>query len=180
MDALKADEEARTAFLMACLAKLGLEVSEGTSLVPSLSKIHLSSLHHSETSEILCSLDDIITKDDGEEYIKGDNDLFHLEKPGSRWSLASLSEALVGEFGASKKKPARSSPDPTTDYSHIPKRIVSHEDAWPEPKETPYFNHAVYYSSLQKFRERDREAETWGDVLMYGEVVTSTNTLLEK
>jgi biotin--protein ligase len=180
MDALKADEDARASFMIACLSKLGLEVSEAKYYVPSLSKLHLSSLHHTEASEILCSFDDIITKEDGEEYIKGDNDLFHLEKPDSRWSLTSLSEALSSELGPSKKKPARSSPDPTADYSHVPKRIVSHEEAWPEPKETPYFNHAVYYSSLQEFREKDREAETWGDVLMYGEVVTSTNTILEK
>jgi biotin--protein ligase len=148
--------------------------------VPSLSKIHLSSLHHTEASEILCSFDEIITKDNGEDYIRGDNDLFHLEKPDSRWSLAALSEALSSDFEASKKKTARGSPDPTADYSHIPKRIVSHEEAWPEPKETPYFNHSVYYSSLREFRAKEPEAETWGDVLMYGEVVTSTNTLLEK
>jgi len=178
IDALKEDEDARVSFLKACLTKLGLEVSQGTSNVPGLSKIHLSSLHHTEASEILCSLDEIITKDDGEEYIKGDTDLFHLEKPDSRWSLTALSEALSAEV--SKKKPGRGSPDPTADYSHVPKRIVSHEDAWPEPKETPYFNHAVYYSSLREFRAKDSEAETWGDVLMYGEVLTSTNTLLEK
>lgn len=180
IETLKADEEKRTFFLKACLTKLGLEVSEGTSAVPSLSKIHLSSLNHIEASEILCSFDDIITKEDTEEYIKGGNDLFHLEKPDSRWSMASLSDALASEFDASKKKTGRTSPDPTADYSHVPKRVVSHEDAWPDPKETPYFNHAAYYSSLREFRAKDPEAERWGDVLMYGEVVTSTNTLLEK
>jgi biotin--protein ligase len=167
--------------LKACLKKLGLEVSCGTSHVPSLSKIHLSSLHHTEASEILCSFDEIITKDNGEEYIKGDNDLFHLEKPDSRWSMAALSEALSSDLEAlKKKKTGRGSPDPTADYSHVPKRVVTHEEAWPEPKETPYFNHSVYYSSLREFRAQEPEAETWGDVLMYGEVVTSTNTLLEK
>lgn len=128
----------------------------------------------------MCSFSDIITKADGEEYIKGENDIFHLEKPDSRWSLASLSRALSTEFEASKKNTGRVSPDPTADYSLIPKRIVSHDSSWPEPKETPYFNHAVYYSSLGEFRAKEPEAEGWGDVLMYGEVVTSTNTLLEK
>ncbi|KAL2128801.1 hypothetical protein VTI74DRAFT_8621 [Chaetomium olivicolor] len=179
--ALKGDEEARTSFLKACLTKLGLEVSPGTANVPSLSKIHLSALQPAEVGELLCSFDDIITKDGGEEYIKGDNDLFHLEKPDSRWSLTSLSEALSAEFEACKRKPGRSSPDPTTtDYNATPKRIVSHDAAWPEPKETPYFNHSVFYSSLREFRAIDTEAETWGNVLMYGEVVTSTNTLLEQ
>ncbi|KAK4248049.1 biotin-protein ligase [Corynascus novoguineensis] len=166
IEALKDDEDARTSFLKACLTKLGLEVSQGASLVPSLSKIHLSALDHSEVGEILCSFDDVITREGGEEYIKGGNDLFHLEKPDSRWSLASLSEALLSDFTKSKTKTGRTSPDPTTDYSHVPKRIVSHEDAWPEPKETPYFNHSVFYSSLRQFQEWEAEAETWGNILM--------------
>ncbi|KAK4039069.1 biotin-protein ligase [Parachaetomium inaequale] len=166
IEALKADEEARTIFLRACLTKLGLEVSQGTSPVPSLSKIHLSALKHTDVGETLSSFDEIITREDDEEYIKGGNDLFHLEKPDSRWSLASLSEALLSEVDGSKKKTGRASPDPTADYSHVPKRIVSHVDGWPEPKETPYFNHSVYYSSLREFRAKESEAETWGDVLI--------------
>lgn len=181
IDQLSADEASRTSFLKACLTKLGLEVSQGTSAVPSLSKIHISSLHPSGVGEILCSLDDVTTRADGEEYVKGGNDLFHLEKPDSRWSLSALSEALASELQKPAKNPGRGSPDPTaTDYNVIPKRIVSHEDGWPDVKETPYFNHADYYSSLREFREKEPESETWGDVLMYGEVVTSTNTLLEK
>ncbi|KAK4643251.1 biotin holocarboxylase synthetase [Podospora bellae-mahoneyi] len=179
IEELAADEPSRTTFLKACLTKLGLEVSRGTA-IPSLSKLHVSSIHHNEVGELLHSLDDIITKEDGEEYIKGENDLFHLEKPESRWDLTSLSRALQSELERPRISPSRGSPDPTTNYSHIPKRIVSHETAWPEPKETPYFNHAVYYSSLRQSREQNPGAEEWGDVLMYGEVVTSTNTLLEK
>ncbi|AEO64392.1 uncharacterized protein THITE_2110501 [Thermothielavioides terrestris NRRL 8126] len=177
IDALKADEEARTTFLKACLAKLGLEVSQAASPVPSLSKMHLSALRPAEVGEILYSFNPIITKQDGEEYIKGDNDLFHLEKPDSRWSLASLSEALAGEFEASRKNTGRGSPDPTVaDYSKVPKRIVAHEDAWPDPKETPYFNHAVFFSSLREFREREPEAETWGDVLINHNLLSTLPT----
>lgn len=180
VDQLSGDEIPRTLFLKACLTKLGLEVSPGTSAVPSLSKLHLSSLHHTEVTKLVSSFDDIVSKVDGEDYIRGGNDIFHLEKPDSRWSLAALSEALASELEAPKKNPGRVSPDPIIDYSLVPKRIVSHKRAWPEPKETPYFNHAVYYSSLQEFRRQEPEAQKWGDVLMYGEVVTSTNTLLEK
>lgn len=179
INALKADEDSRAAFLKACLTKLGLEASTAASPVPSLSKMHLSALRHAEVGEILCSFDEIITRQDGEEYIKGDNDLFHLEKPDSRWSFAALSETLSKEFEGARRT-GRSSPDPTTDYSSVPKRIVAHEDAWPDPKETPYFNHAVFFSSLREFRAREPDAKSWGDVLMYGEVVTSTNTLLER
>ncbi|KAK3332225.1 biotin-protein ligase [Cercophora scortea] len=177
---LTADDDARTNFLKACLTKLGLEVSQGVSAVPSLSKIHVSSLHHFEAAELMDTFEDIITIDEGESFIKAESDLFHLEKPDSRWSMAGLNEALASEYQATKKTTGRGTPDPTAEYTQIPKCIVSHEGAWPEPRETPYFNHAVFYSSLREYRKKETKAKEWGDVLMYGEVVTSTNTLLER
>lgn len=175
IEGLAADESSTTDLLKACLTKLGLEVSQEASLVPSLSRLHLSSINHVEVGEMLHSFSDIIVKDQGEEFIRGENDTFHLEKPDTRWSMASLGDALDTKTGdeASPK-------DTITDQNKIIKRIVSHEEAWPETKETPYFNHAVFYSSLREFREVDPQAEEWGNTFMYGEVVTSTNTLLEK
>lgn len=176
IESLAADEAAITDFLKACLTKLGLEVSPEASLVPSLSKLHLSSIGHDEVGELLHSFLDIVTKDDqGEEFIRGENDVFHLEKPETRWSMASLGDAL-GLKDGDKTSPK----DDISDQSAIIKRIVSHDEGWPETKETPYFNHSVFYSSLQEFREKDPKADEWGNVFMYGEVVTSTNTLLDK
>lgn len=176
IESLAADEAATTDFLKACLTKLGLEVSPEASLVPSLSRLHLSSIGHVEIGELLHSFGDIVTKDDqGGEFIRGENDTFHLEKPETQWSMASLGDALDarGEDKTSAK-------DTIPDQSTIIKRMVSHDEAWPEPKETPYFNHSVFYSSLQEFRGIAPKAEEWGNVFMYGEVVTSTNTLLDK
>jgi len=172
IESLASDEAATTDFLKACLMKLGLEVSQEASLVPSLSRLHLSSISHEEVGELLHSFGEIITKDDqGEECIRGENDTFHLEKPETRWSLVSLAGALDSTNGGK---------DAIPDPSKLVKRIVSHDEAWPETKETPYFNHSVFYSSLEEFRQKDRQAEEWGNIFMYGEVVTSTNTLLEK
>ncbi len=175
IEGLAADEASTTDFLKACLTKLGLEVSQEASLVPSLSRLHLSSINHVEVGELLHSFADIIVKDKGEEFIRGENDTFHLEKPETRWSMASLGDALDA-----KSSDKASPKDTITDHNKIIKRIVSHEEAWPETKETPYFNHAVFYSSLQEFHDIDSLAEHWGDIFMYSEVVTSTNTLLEK
>ncbi|KAK8069798.1 biotin-protein ligase [Apiospora phragmitis] len=148
--ALTATDDERTAFLKACLAKLGLERK-------------------------------VITRKDGEEFIKGEQDTFHLEKEETRWDTHELKEALPdtnGEAGeASKVVPEEVG---IVDYSSITKRIVVHETAWPDTKETPYFNHHAFYAGLKAYREVDTDAEEWGDHLMYGEVVTSTNTLLEK
>ncbi|KAK0615667.1 biotin-protein ligase [Bombardia bombarda] len=177
---LTVDDDARSNFLKACLTKLGLEVSKGASVIPSLSKMHLSSINETDVLDLLFTLEDITTREDDEEYIKGENDLFHLEKPGSRWSMAALNGALASEYSSSKKTTGRGTPDPTAEYTQIPKCIVSHENKKPEPKETPYFNHGVFYSSLEAYRQKEADAELWGNMLLYGEVVTSTNTLLEK
>ncbi|KAK7747482.1 biotin holocarboxylase synthetase [Cytospora paraplurivora] len=190
INALAEDEEHRTNFLRACLEKLGLEVRHENSSLPSLSKIHLSALNPQEAGGLIASFEDIITKDEhGEEFIKGENDTFHLEHPGSRWKVDDLQEALKTAHVDDDKdveRPARSDPaksaavDGLIDYNKIIKTIVPHESAWPQPKETPYFNHHDFYGSLQEFRRRESEAYEWGDAIMYGEVVTSTNTLLEK
>ncbi|ROW01227.1 hypothetical protein VMCG_05938 [Cytospora schulzeri] len=186
--ALGEDDDHRTNFLKACLEKLGLEVRFEDSSIPSLSKLHLSALDPMEVGGLLVSFDDIITKDEqGEEFIKGENDTFHLEHPDSRWRVDDLREALqAAHVDDIDEKKVRDDPskagavDGLIDYNKLVKTIIPHETAWPEPKETPYFNHHDFYASLQEFRRRETEAYEWGDALLYGEVVTSTNTLLEK
>jgi biotin--protein ligase len=180
INAIEASDEARTKFLKSCLTKLGLEVNEESSAVPSLSKLHLSALQSSQVPELLHSLTDVITEEDGEEFIRGEYDLFHLEKPDSRWCMTDLSQALTSAYDKPKKETGRGTPDAAADYAGIPKRIVSHDESWPDSKRTPYFNHALYYNSIQEYREKEKGADEWGNTFMYGEVVTSTNTLLEK
>lgn len=180
----------RVDFLKACLLKLGLVVSqEASSSVPSLSRLHLSSQHHYLIPELLASWDEagIITKENGEEYIKGENDTFHLEKQDSRWSLNSLvkslpvPEILKGEEEQTADQLDGSSDDRIVDYNTITKRLIPHETDWPGTKETPYFNHHSFYANLRKYQEeRGSEAEEFGKYILYGEVVTSTNTILEK
>lgn len=180
------DDEPRANFLKACLTKLGLIVSQETISVPSLSCLHLSSLHHFLIPELLSSWETIITKEDGEEYIKGENDTFHLEKQDSRWSLNSLVKSLTGTYGVNEENKAdqvdgAGSDDRIIDYNAITKRLIAHETDCPGTKETPYFNHHSFYGNLKAYQqERLSEAEEFGKYVMYGEVVTSTNTMLEK
>lgn len=171
--------------MKACLEKLGLKVSQDVTSVPSLSRLHLSSLHNFLVPELLSSWEDIITKDDGEEYIRGGNDIFLLEKNDSRWSLNSLIQSLpiLGgkESHAADNLGAGGSDDRIIDFSKVIKHLFPHETQWPETKETPCFNHHAFYANLQYYQnEKSSEAEEFGKYLMYGEVVTSTNTMLEK
>lgn len=170
---LRAADEGRAAFLKACLTKLGLEVNQDTSSIPSLSRMHLSAMNGGEVDDLLHGLEEAITREDGEEYIQGENDMFHLEKPDTKWDMNALKRTLSQDSNALAA-------DGIIDYSAIPKRVMIHDETWPDTKETPYFNHHAYYSNLKAYRQIDQEAENWGDHLMYGEVVTSTNTLLEK
>ncbi|CAI4213441.1 unnamed protein product [Parascedosporium putredinis] len=156
----------RVKFLQACLSKLGLEVDETEAMMPSLSSLHLSALNPSEVDEMLHDWEDIIARDDrGEEFIKCENDTFHVEKKDSRWEPTASESAVAGGI---------------VDYTTIVKRVVPHGEAWPDVKETPSFHHNVFYTSLQSYRDMEPAAEEWGNQIMYGEVVTSTNTVLEK
>ncbi|KAI1153327.1 class II aaRS and biotin synthetase [Nemania diffusa] len=178
---LQACDSDRVSFLKACLTKLGLEVSQESSGVPSLSRLHLSSIVSSNVDDLLYSWEDIISKEDGEEYIRAEHDIFHLEKPETRWCMNELKDTLpVNEITGELTKPSSSTDEALIDYTTIVKRITTHEQAWPEAKATPYFNHHAFYSSLREYRQTDTDAEEWGNYLMYGEVLTSTNTILEK
>ncbi|OJJ81605.1 biotin--[acetyl-CoA-carboxylase] ligase BPL1 [Aspergillus glaucus CBS 516.65] len=173
VDALAADDKSRTDFLKACLSKLGLQVTNETTTVPSLSSLHLSAQDPEDTSKIISSLQDGITKEGDEEYFKDANDTFRLEKSGV-WNMGNLEESL----------PAESENQDTNqgivDYNAILKRLVIHDEL-PSTKITPYFNHYAFYSNLRHYQSNMKEgASEFGSNLMYAEVITSTNTILEK
>ena len=120
----------------------------------------------------------IISAEDGNEYIKGENDTFLLEKP-STWSLAGMADALPkgaredaddGEPGGNR----------FLDYDKMVKQVVIHDEV-PTNKATPYFNHDAFYANLAHYYGGfDPSDEYFGKHILYGEVVTSTNTMLEK
>ena len=183
VDVLAGDEKHRMDFMKACLTKLGLSVTEEQN-VPSLSRMHLSALQASSTCELVRSLKDIITTEGGEEYIHDDNDRFHLIKQ-SVWSLGNLYEAvpsiLVKEGKTNHDTGSRGDMDRIVDYNTMTKEILIHKTDHPAVEETPYFNHDSYYSNLSDRQTTTPEAKSnFGKHLLYGEVVTSTNSLLEK
>ena len=170
IDSLSAEDKPRVDFLKACLSKLGLEVSQNDSDVPSLSRLHITSINNTEVSELLADWSDIIDKEDGEEWIRAEGDTFHIQNEETIWSVEGLQQSLA----------EATAPGGMIDYSKIVKKILPHEHACPHPKLTPQFNHNLYYSSLRRYQQTERHVEEWGKVLMYGEVLTSTNTILEK
>ena len=179
VDEIAKDEKPRVDFLKACLTKLGLQASQEESAVPSLSRLHLSSLNPADTSELVASLQEIISIQDGQEYIKDENDTFRLEKP-SAWSLSSILNILPG-VSIGKTDRVDVDEDRLRDCDTVVKRVVIHEDDHPAGKETPYFNHHAFFANLKHYQSTLKASDgAFGKHLLYGEVVTSTNTMLEK
>lgn len=204
VEALAADDKQRVDFMKACLAKLGLQVNPNNENVPSLSRLHLSAAKPQDIAELVSSWSDIIEKENEEDLIKAENDTFRIERQTpSTWSLAAVASALPTSIQnvlpdtmnpahheetaqETAAKPMEAEEKATTDegivdYQAVIKRLVPHESSIPEPKETPYFNHAAYYSSHLFYTDLfNLPNPRFGVPLLYGEVVTSTNTLLEK
>lgn len=179
---LAKDEKHRMDFLKACFTKLGLKVSEEQN-VPSLSRLHLSSSQPSNTATVLSSLSHLI-KDDaqGESFLKDENDTFHIVKP-STWKMVDLAKALPseGKLKDDADQPSESSSDGIIDYNAIIKQVLVHVDDIPDSKATPYFNHHAFFANLQQYQTHTTDSSSqFGSHLLYGEVVTSTNTMLEK
>ncbi|OAL72089.1 biotin-[acetyl-CoA-carboxylase] [Trichophyton violaceum] len=182
VDLLARDDKFRTDFLKACLAKLGLQINQDTATVPSLSQIHLSALEPGAALQVLSSLDDVVTTEDGEDYIKDDNDTFILEKPSSM-KMTKVAEALPESSSTPSttiEAAATDVEDRIVDYNAVVKRLVVNDEL-PDTKTTPYFNHHAFYSNLREYRLQSKEnSRVFGSHMLYGEVVTSTNTILEK
>ncbi|QKX54761.1 uncharacterized protein TRUGW13939_01850 [Talaromyces rugulosus] len=178
IDRLAADDKSRTDFLKACLSKLGLQVNRETSTVPSLSCLHLSSVEPEYTRAIASSLDELITREESKELLKDVNDTFQIEKL-DKFGMRSLEEALPDE--ENKETKADAAEDRIIDYNTVVKRLLIHSDEVPSSKLTPYFNHHAFYANLRHYQSQSKEAVVdFGRHLLYGEVVTSTNTILEK
>jgi biotin--protein ligase len=169
-------DTARMNFVKACLAKLGLQVNTESSTVPSLSPLHVSALDPQDAASLIAALQDIVTVEDGQEYLKDDNDKFRVEKPSSL-GMSGLAAALPDSS-------AKTTDDQTPSEDRIiavVKTLVLHEDT-PGSKLTPYFNHNAFYGNLKEYRSESKQQElhNFGSHIMYAEVITSTNTILEK
>lgn len=215
IDLVTSTDATRQAFLRLVLQKLGLQINEQEQAVPSLSRLHLTSHHVTDVANLVATWSEIITVIDDDQYIKGQNDVFRIEKEDSAWSVKDLKRAvsavsqklpaltnLTGQVDGQQvtasaeenAKPntieeeiqdcinytANTTPDQILDYDKVVKTIIPHTSGIPTMKETP-FHHEAYYANLHHYHTKLRNPNpSFGTTLLYGETVTSTNTLLEK
>ena len=88
--------------MKACLIKLGLEVSQQTEAVPSLSLLHLSAAESAAVSELVHGWQDagVMVKEDGRERIKGENETFVLQPDSDdSWDMGAMQKALTAASG---------------------------------------------------------------------------------
>ncbi|RAO68427.1 uncharacterized protein BHQ10_004439 [Talaromyces amestolkiae] len=177
IDQIAADDTARTDFLKACLTKLGLQVSQDTTTVPSLSCLHMSSVEPEYTQAIVSALEEIMTKDEQKDILKDDIDTFRVERAYDKtYEMDDLKEALAEEVAVEKA----TSSEGIVDYNAIVKRLLIHREL-SSSKLTPYFNHHAFYANLRHYQSQSKEAVVdFGRSIIYGEVVTSTSSMLEK
>ncbi|KAJ7164877.1 class II aaRS and biotin synthetase [Mycena filopes] len=96
-----------------------------------------------------------------------------------RFHVLSDSESLIQESRAA----ATTRTDPSTwQPKHI---IVCRDGQFPAREQTPLFDLGLFFSALSSARKKDgvsEDGEPWGigDALLYGEAVTSTQTMLDK
>ncbi|GMM33250.1 biotin--[acetyl-CoA-carboxylase] ligase [Saccharomycopsis crataegensis] len=171
---LESNSSQRDYFLRLCLKKLGLKVNNAEdAIVPKLTPLLLSSINEEELRRMVSNIEaNVGYQDDEKSIIKDANDSFHVTK-------ISDSQASI---------PSKMNSDDYDDPDAAVKEIWIFENGEvPYYRMTPYFNITAYYSNLTAIWKEENEKTpfypkdfTYGKTLLYGEILTSTNTLIEK
>ncbi|KAF9435398.1 biotin holocarboxylase synthetase [Entomortierella beljakovae] len=176
---LLGDDKNRVVVLRSLITKLGLKLShpdtsvkeEGVELnlppgaiqgIPDISPLYLGSVHPSYTHDLTRKLRGLATP---EGLIKEPNDTFQL--------IASPQQAIPVHTSTISE-----SADGESEETVI-KNIVICTEATPPSSTTPHFVMADFFNHLQHVRQQNTGLK-FGNWLMYGEVVTSTQTMLDK
>ena len=180
------NESQRMLFMSACLVKLGLDVGtrkDKEKEVPPQSPIHLSCEQPFELQSLVAALKENIYVEDGEQYMDDDSDKFHFVDP-SAWDMEGLRTALrlpKAEEADATNQTHGSTGNRIRDYSNVTKNLLVHISGHPSAQQTPQFNHGQFYHYLTQYQaSTENTSFGFGQLLLYGEVVSSTNTLLEK
>jgi len=156
-------------------------VNEASKPVPAPSPLYLTALDPSEIPSLLSKWSEILLQSGENVYIKGDNDTFKITNlPDSITPQKSqdVDEALSA-LSLEEPLAEQSSPDRIVDYDALTKHIIVSPSP-PSLRETPNFSIPTFYHHLESFSSTRRYKSAFGRYLIYADVVTSTNTMLEK
>jgi biotin--protein ligase len=165
-----------------------LEVNQSSQPVPSLSPLYLTSIEPFDVTALLSKWTDILVRSqDGNVVIKGENDTFIIKNLPQSIIPSSSDDALETAVATmsllsqpDQEAGIDSSTDRVVDYDKIVKHMLVHTHDLPTIRDTPSFNHSLFYSSLERYLGARFHRSCFGKFLLYGQVVTSTSTILEK
>lgn len=163
IDTLNENDLNRKVFMRECLIKLGLRVNEDVNAsVPKITPIYLSAyLNLEKMPQLLRTLrDNLDFVNNNELEDIQDTFCFHEETEDTSNFVTSTGE----------------SEDPNAVVKHI--KVFTSKNL-PSSKETPYFDMKAYFETLDMLNKYTGKVGDFGSILGYGEVVSSTNTMLE-
>lgn len=171
-------EEKRRNFLQTIVQQLGLQIPNST--LPISHPLPQFLTGHPQHPDIVSQITELLTLTpssvSGSSGVFDDaNDVFHF------YTLESA-PSLMQECRDRSTDPSLSSPDEGQRSKHI---ISCANGQLPDPKLTPLFDFKSYFDALPSAtNQSDLPENEWpwrlGEALLYGEVVTSTQTMLDR
>ncbi|KAK6461339.1 biotin holocarboxylase synthetase [Scheffersomyces coipomensis] len=163
VEKLKENDVGRKFFLRNCLAKLGLKVNEDLEAkIPQITPLFVSShLDKTLVIKLVQELKENVDFINGS-ILEDENDtfVFHGEDEDDHHYFVSQDTQIIEDVNA------------------VPKHIkIFNNGGLPDYKTTPYFNMSTYFDQLQCLSKGN--TGQIGSILGYGEVVSSTSTLLD-
>lgn len=161
-DRLLLFENNRTMFLRHILQSLGLKTTSKPIISSVITDLHLFSKFSDLVKEMTNNLYNISEIINGESVIRCENDSFCLQES----STYAFNQNPLNNFH-------------DYNYEISPKNIKIHENL-PIISEIPFFNHEIYFKDLLASRTMEKDKKYMGNIILYGETVSSSQTLLEK
>ncbi|KTW31841.1 biotin-[acetyl-CoA-carboxylase] ligase [Pneumocystis jirovecii RU7] len=165
IDNLLLIESQKIEFLKHMFQLLNLQTTSKPIISTNISDLHLFSEFPNIVEKIADVLYNISEKIAKNPAIKCENDTFYLQETSSI-SMHTLVENYLNNFHEN-------------DYNKIPKYIKIHRNL-PNILEMPFFNHKVYFENLLESRTLQEDSYQLGNIVLYGETLTSSQTLLDK
>ena len=186
---LQKDDHLRNMFMKACMLKLGFKAGHDSNMVLSLSYLHLSSSQAGDIERLLDKLKDIIIIEKDKKLIKDEHDTFYI-RTSDPWSDDISSQEAQkaeeeqphgqNELTDIENRIIESERNKPHGYDSILKMIWAYKTSIPPMSDINHFDHKDYFRALKEYQTQQPGASSsFGQVLLYGDVVTSTNTLLE-
>ncbi|KAK6543240.1 biotin holocarboxylase synthetase, variant 2 [Orbilia ellipsospora] len=172
IDELEANEPSRLNFMKTILKLFGLKFNnQAEHFQPPLSDLYLSFLDQAGAQELIGKLIELANTENNkyeQKLVVCESDIFLIE----------YQSMLVGALERTVSDIPSLTGSEQTEKSIF--RIKIPEACHHSTTETPYFDSAAYFRHLATERALCSTASRFGSPLLYGEVVTSTSTLLEK